>query len=144
EELPVPLRMSSLFVRSLKADPADAEVASHRLPHRAGYLRRSAPGIYTWLPLGLTVLRRIETVVRRESQRAGLQELLFPELLPADPYKASGRWEAFGDLLFLLKDRKDVDYLLALTHDEVFPPLVKDLYGSYKDLPLSLYQIQTK
>lgn len=140
----MPLRMSSLFVRSLKEDPADAEVASHRLLHRAGYIRRSAPGIYTWLPLGLAVLRRIETVVRQEIERAGSQEVHFPALLPAEPYKASGRWEAFGDLLFELKDRRDGDYLLAPTHEEVFTLLVKDLYSSYKDLPLSLYQIQTK
>ena len=95
----MPLRMSSLFVRSLKEDPADAEVASHRLLHRAGYIRRSAPGIYTWLPLGLGVLRRVETVIRQEIERAGSQEVHFPALLPAEPYQESGRWEAFGDLL---------------------------------------------
>ena len=140
----MPLRMSSLFVRSLKEDPADAEVASHRLLHRGGYIRRSAPGIYTWLPLGLAVLRRVETVIRQEIERAGSQEVHFPALLPAEPYQESGRWEAFGDLLFSLQDRKENDYLLAPTHEEVFTLLVKDLYGSYKDLPLSLYQIQTK
>ncbi len=138
------LRMSSLFVRTQKEDPVGAEVASHRLLHRAGYIRRSAPGIYTWLPLGLKVLAKIEAIVRDEMARAGSQEVHFPSLLPADPYRASGRWEAYGSDIFTLKDRKDNDYLLAPTHEEVFTLLVKDLYSSYKDLPLSIYQIQTK
>ncbi|MYM20360.1 proline--tRNA ligase [Brevibacterium sp. 5221] len=140
----MPLRMSSLFVRTLKEDPVDAEVKSHRLLHRAGYIRRSAPGIYTWLPLGLAVLRRIEAIVREEIEAAGSQEVHFPALLPADPYEESGRWEAFGEGLFRLRDRKEADYLLAPTHEEVFTLLVKDMYSSYKDLPLSLFQIQTK
>ncbi len=140
----MPLRMSKLFVRTLKEDPVDAEVKSHKLLHRAGYIRRSAPGIYTWLPLGLAVLRRIEAIVREEMDAAGSQEVHFPALLPAEPYKESGRWEAFGEGLFRLQDRKDADYLLAPTHEEAFTLLVKDLYSSYKDLPLSLYQIQTK
>ncbi|GAA2103317.1 proline--tRNA ligase [Brevibacterium salitolerans] len=140
----MPLRMSTLFVRTLKEDPVDAEVASHRLLHRAGYIRRSAPGIFTWLPLGLKVLGRIETVVRQEMERAGSQEVHFPSLLPAEPYQKSGRWEAYGEGIFRLQDRKDADYLLAPTHEEVFTLLVKDLYSSYKELPLSIYQIQTK
>ncbi|WP_460701296.1 proline--tRNA ligase [Myceligenerans halotolerans] len=138
------LRMSSLFVRTLREDPADAEVASHRLLVRAGYIRRAAPGIYTWLPLGLRVLGKIEKVVREEMNAIGGQEVHFPALLPREPYEASGRWTEYGDGLFRLKDRKQNDYLLAPTHEEMFTLLVKDLYSSYKDLPLVIYQIQTK
>ncbi len=138
------LRMSSLFVRTLRDDPADAEVPSHRLLVRAGYIRRNAPGIYTWLPLGLRVLRRIEAIVRDEMDSIGSQELLFPALLPREPYEATGRWTEYGDGIFRLRDRKGADYLLGPTHEEMFTLVVKDLYSSYKDLPLSIYQIQTK
>jgi prolyl-tRNA synthetase len=138
------LRMSSLFVRTLRDDPADAEVPSHRLLVRAGYIRRAAPGIYSWLPLGLRVLRRIEQIIRDEMDAIGSQELLFPALLPREPYDASGRWTQYGDGIFRLKDRKGGDYLLGPTHEEMFTLVVKDLYSSYKDLPLSIYQIQTK
>lgn len=138
------LRMSALFVRTLREDPADAEVASHRLLVRAGYIRRAAPGIYTWLPLGLRVLAKVEAVVREEMNAIGAQEVHFPALLPKEPYEATGRWEEYGPNIFRLKDRKDADYLLAPTHEEMFSLLVKDLYSSYKDLPLALYQIQTK
>ncbi len=138
------LRMSSLFVRTLRDDPADAEVPSHRLLVRAGYIRRNAPGIYTWLPLGLRVLRRIENIVRDEMDSIGAQELLFPALLPREPYEATGRWTEYGDSIFRLKDRKGADYLLGPTHEEMFTLVVKDLYSSYKDLPLALYQIQNK
>ncbi|HET7069630.1 MAG TPA: proline--tRNA ligase [Nocardioides sp.] len=138
------LRMSSLFVRTLRDDPADAEVPSHRLLVRAGYIRRNAPGIYTWLPLGLRVLRRIDAVIREEMDAIGSQELLFPCLLPRDPYEATGRWTEYGDGIFRLQDRKGADYLLGPTHEEMFTLVVKDLYSSYKDLPLSIYQIQTK
>jgi proline--tRNA ligase len=136
--------MSSLFVRTLREDPADAEVASHKLLVRAGYIRRAAPGIYTWLPLGLRVLRKIERVVREEMEAAGSQEVHFPALLPSEPYEVTGRWSDYGPTLFKLKDRKENDYLLAPTHEEMFTLLVKDMFSSYKDLPLSLYQIQTK
>ncbi|WP_395696245.1 proline--tRNA ligase [Nocardioides sp.] len=138
------MRMSSLFVRTLRDDPADAEVPSHRLLVRAGYIRRAAPGIYSWLPLGLKVLRRIEDVIREEMDGIGAQEVLFPALLPREPYEATNRWTEYGDGIFRLKDRKDADYLLGPTHEEMFTLLVKDLYSSYKDLPLALYQIQTK
>ncbi|WP_127571079.1 proline--tRNA ligase [Georgenia faecalis] len=138
------LRMSTLFVRTLREDPVDAEVASHRLLVRAGYIRRAAPGIYTWLPLGLRVLRKIEEVVREEMAAAGAQEVHFPALLPREPYEATGRWTEYGANLFRLTDRKGADYLLAPTHEEMFTLLVKDLYSSYKDLPLTLFQIQTK
>jgi prolyl-tRNA synthetase len=138
------LRMSSLFVRTLREDPADAEVPSHRLLVRAGYIRRAAPGIYSWLPLGLRVLRNIEGIVREEMDAIGAQELQFPALLPREPYEATGRWTEYGDGIFRLKDRKGGDYLLGPTHEELFTLVVKDLYSSYKDLPVWLYQIQTK
>jgi prolyl-tRNA synthetase len=136
--------MSQLFVRTLRDDPADAEVPSHRLLVRAGYIRRSAPGIYSWLPLGLRVLRKIEGIIREEMDAIGAQELLFPALLPKEPYEATNRWTEYGDGIFRLKDRKGGDYLLGPTHEEMFTLVVKDLYSSYKDLPLSIYQIQTK
>lgn len=138
------MRMSSLFVRTLREDPADAEVPSHRLLVRAGYIRRAAPGIYTWLPLGLKVLRKIEDIIREEMDGIGAQELSFPALLPREPYEATNRWTEYGDGIFRLKDRKGADYLLGPTHEEMFTLVVKDLYSSYKDLPLSIYQIQTK
>jgi prolyl-tRNA synthetase len=138
------MRMSSLFVRTLREDPADAEVPSHRLLVRAGYIRRAAPGIYSWLPLGLRVLRNVETIIREEMDAIGAQELQFPALLPREPYEATGRWTEYGDGIFRLKDRKDGDYLLGPTHEEMFTLVVKDLFNSYKDLPVWLYQIQTK
>ena len=138
------LRMSTLFVRTLRDDPVDAEVPSHRLLVRAGYVRRAAPGIYTWLPLGLRVLRNVETVIREEMDAIGAQELSFPALLPREPYEASGRWTEYGAGIFRLKDRKGNDYLLGPTHEEMFTLAVKDLYSSYKDLPVWLYQIQNK
>ena len=140
----MPTRLSQLFVRTLRDDPADAEVASHRLLVRAGYIRRQAPGVFAWLPLGLRVRHRVEQVIREEMAAIGAQEVLFPALLPREPYEATGRWEEYGDGIFRLKDRKGADYLLAPTHEEVFTLLVKDLYSSYKDLPLSIYQIQDK
>jgi prolyl-tRNA synthetase len=136
--------MSELFVRTLREDPVDAEVPSHRWLIRAGYIRRAAPGIYSWLPLGYRVLRRVEEIVREEMDAIGAQEVHFPALLPKEPYEATGRWTEYGDSLFRLRDRKDGEYLLGPTHEEMFTLLVKDLYSSYKDLPLSLYQIQTK
>ncbi len=138
------LRMSSLFVRTLREDPNDAEVASHKLLIRAGYIRRVSPGIYSWLPLGLRVLRNIERIIREEMDAMGAQELLFPALLPKEPYEASGRWTDYGPGIFRLKDRKGADHLLGPTHEEMFTLVVKDLYSSYKDLPLWIYQIQTK
>jgi prolyl-tRNA synthetase len=136
--------MSTLFVRTLRDDPADAEVPSHRLLVRAGYVRRVAPGGYTWLPLGLLVLRRVEQIVREEMVGIGGQEVLFPALIPREIFEQSGRWTDYGDSLFRLTDRKAADYLLAPTHEELFTLLVKGEYTSYKDLPLVLFQIQTK
>ncbi|MCP2637352.1 proline--tRNA ligase [Microbacterium sp. HD4P20] len=137
-------RLSHFFLRTLREDPADAEVTSHRLLVRAGYIRRNAPGIFAWLPLGLKVKARIEKVIRDEMAAAGAYEVHFPALLPREPYEASGRWESYGDGIFRLQDRKGADYLLAPTHEEMFTLLVKDLYSSYKDLPLAIYQIQDK
>lgn len=137
-------RLSNYFLRTLREDPSDAEVTSHRLLVRAGYIRRNAPGVFAWLPLGLRVKAKIETVVREEMANAGAFEVHFPALLPREPYEVTGRWEEYGDALFRLQDRKGADYLLAPTHEEMFTLLVKDLYSSYKDLPLTIYQIQDK
>ena len=138
------LRMSTLFLRTLREDPADAEVPSHRLLVRGGYIRRAAPGGYTWLPLGWRVYRNVERIVREEMDAMGAQEVQFPALLPKEPYDLTNRWTEYGDDIFRLKDRKGNDFLLAPTHEEMFTLLVKDLYSSYKDLPLWIYQIQTK
>jgi prolyl-tRNA synthetase len=138
------LRMSNLFLRTLRDDPADAEVPSHRLLARGGYIRRAAPGGFTWLPLGFRVFRNVERIVREEMDAMGAQEVHFPALLPREPYEATNRWTEYGPNLFRLKDRRGNDFLLGPTHEEMFTLLVKDLYGSYKDLPVSLYQIQTK
>ncbi|MET9491895.1 proline--tRNA ligase [Nocardia sp. NPDC006630] len=137
-------RLSHLFLRTLRDDPADAEVPSHRLLVRAGYVRRIAPGIYSWLPLGLRTLRKIENVVREEMDAIGAQEISLPALLPREPYETTNRWTEYGDGLFRLKDRKGQDYLLGPTHEELFALTVKGEYNSYKDLPVTLYQIQTK
>ncbi|MEV6652784.1 proline--tRNA ligase [Streptomyces sp. NPDC051219] len=137
-------RMSRLMVKTLRDDPADAETLSHKLLVRAGYVRRNSAGIWTWLPLGKKVLDNISRVVREEMDAIGAQEVLLPALLPKEPYEASGRWEEYGDLLFRLKDRKGGDYLLGPTHEEIFTQVVKDQCTSYKDLPVMLYQIQTK
>ena len=136
--------MSTLFLRTLREDPADAELPSHRLMTRAGYIRRAAPGGFTWLPLGWIVYRNVEEIVRAEMNAAGFQEVHFPALLPKAPYEASNRWVEYGEGMFRLKDRRGNDFLLAPTHEEMFTLLVKDLYSSYKDLPLIIYQIQTK
>ena len=138
------LRMSTLFLRTLRDDPADAEVPSHRLLVRAGYIRRIAAGVYSWLPLGVITLRNIENIVRQEMDKAGFQEVHFPALLPKDAYEITGRWNDYGPDLFRLQDRRGADYLLGPTHEEMFTLMVKGEYSSYKDLPLALYQIQTK
>ncbi|ALG15533.1 proline--tRNA ligase [Kibdelosporangium phytohabitans] len=137
-------RMSSLFLRTLREDPADAEVPSHKLLVRAGYVRRVAPGGYSWLPLGMRVLRKVEAIVREEMDAMGAQEIQFPALLPREPYEATNRWTEYGPNLFRLKDRKGADYLLGPTHEELFALTVKGEYSSYKDYPVILYQIQTK
>ncbi len=136
--------MSRLMAKTLREDPADAETLSHRLLVRAGYVRRSSAGVWTWLPLGKRVLDNVSRVVREEMDAIGAQEVLLPALLPKEPYEVSGRWSEYGDLLFRLKDRKGADYLLGPTHEEIFTLVVKDQCTSYKDLPVMLYQIQTK
>ena len=136
--------MSELFLRTLRDDPADAEVPSHKLLIRAGYVRPVGPGLYSWLPLGLRVLRRIERIVREEMDAIGGQEILFPALLPRAPYEQTGRWTEYGENLFRLQDRRDNDYLLGPTHEELFTLTVKGEYSSYKDFPVVLYQVQTK
>lgn len=133
-----------MFLRTLREDPADADVDSAKLLQRAGYIRKAAPGIWTWLPLGLRVLNKIEAIIREEINGIGAQEVHFPALLPREPYEATHRWEEYGDNIFRLKDRHEADYLLAPTHEEMFTLLVKGMYSSYKDLPVTLYQIQTK
>ncbi|MEN9923692.1 MAG: hypothetical protein RIS09_1206, partial [Actinomycetota bacterium] len=136
--------MSTLFLRTLRDDPADAELISHKLLVRAGYVRRIAPGIFSWLPLGYLVYRKIENLVRQEMNAAGFQEVHFPALLPREPFDVTNRWNEYGDTLFRLQDRKKNDYLLGPTHEEMFTLMVKGEFSSYKDLPLSIYQIQTK
>jgi prolyl-tRNA synthetase len=136
--------MSELFLRTLRDDPADAEVPSHKLLIRAGYIRPIGPGLYSWLPLGLRVLRKIEGIVREEMNAIGGQEILFPALLPRAPYETTNRWTEYGDGVFRLKDRRNADYLLGPTHEELFTLTVKGEYSSYKDFPVLLYQIQTK
>ncbi|HEY6424364.1 MAG TPA: proline--tRNA ligase [Pseudonocardiaceae bacterium] len=138
------IRLSTLFLRTLREDPADAEVPSHKLLVRAGYVRRVAPGIYSWLPLGLRVLRNIEAVVREEMDAIGAQEIQFPALLPREPYEVTGRWTEYGPNLFRLQDRKGADYLLGPTHEELFTLTVKGEFSSYKDYPVILYQVQNK
>jgi len=138
------LRMSTLLLRTLRDDPADAEVASHRLLVRAGFVRRISAGVYSWLPLGYRTFRKIEQVVREEMNNAGFQEVHFPALLPKEPYESTNRWTEYGPDLFRLQDRKGNDYLLGPTHEEMFTLMVKGEFSSYKDLPLSIYQIQTK
>ncbi|MFJ2934191.1 proline--tRNA ligase [Streptomyces sp. NPDC087219] len=137
-------RMSQLMAKTLRDDPADAEVLSHKLLVRAGYVRRTAAGIWSWLPLGKKVLSNIERIVREEMDAIGAQEVTLPALLPREPYEATGRWDEYGAELFRLQDRKGGDYLLGPTHEEIFTLLVKDQCSSYKDLPVILYQIQNK
>ena len=137
-------RLSTLFVRTLRDNPADAEVPSHRLLVRAGYIRRAAPGGYTWLPLGYRVFQNVARVIREEMDAIGAQEVNFPAMLPKEPYEVTGRWTDYGDNLFRLQDRRNIDFLLGPTHEEMFTLLVKDVYSSYKDLPVWLYQIQNK
>ncbi|MEU8435441.1 proline--tRNA ligase [Streptomyces sp. NPDC029216] len=137
-------RMSRLMAKTLREDPADAETLSHKLLVRAGYVRRSSAGVWIWLPLGKKVLDAVSRIVREEMDAIGAQEVLLPALLPKEPYEVSGRWSEYGDLLFRLKDRKGADYLLGPTHEEIFTLVVKDQCTSYKDLPVMLYQIQTK
>ncbi|HTL87187.1 MAG TPA: proline--tRNA ligase [Acidimicrobiia bacterium] len=138
------MRMTSLFLRTLRDDPADAEVDSHRLLVRAGYIRRVSAGIYAWLPLGYRVLRKIEQIVREEMDAAGAQEALLPIAQPLELWQRTGREKAYGPLMFRLQDRKETQYCLSPTAEEVVTTIVAQEYGSYRDLPLNLYQINWK
>ncbi len=138
------MRLSQLFAPTLRDDPSEAEAASHRLLLRAGFVRQLAAGIYTVLPLGLRSMRRIETVVREEMDASGAQEVRMPILLPAEPWKATGRWELYGEQLFRLVDRHERELLLGPTQEEVVTPLVASEMPSYRSLPLNLYQIGWK
>jgi prolyl-tRNA synthetase len=138
------MRMSRLFLRTLRDDPADAEVDSHRLLVRAGYIRKVAAGIYSWLPLGHRVLRRVEQIVREEMDAAGAQELLLPIIQPLELWERTGRDKAYGPLMFRLTDRKETGFALAPTAEEVITTTVAGEYGSYRDLPVNLYQIGWK
>ncbi len=138
------MKMSNLMMPTLREVPAEAEIASHRLMLRAGMIRKLAAGIYSYLPLGLRTLKKVEAIVREEMDRAGAQELLMSALLPAEAYQASGRWEVFGPSMFKLKDRGDRDFCLGPTHEELFTQCVIDNVKSYKEYPMTLYQIQTK
>ena len=138
------MRYEKALLPTLKEAPSDATAESHVLLTRAGYMRQVGAGIYSFLPLGLRVLRNIESIVRQEMDRAGAQELLLPALLPADYYRESGRWDSFGDTLLRLKDRKGADYHLGPTHEEIITDLARREIHSYRDLPKNLYQVQTK
>ena len=138
------MRMSTLFAPTRKEDPADAEIASHKLLVRAGFIRMVARGIYSFLPLGWRSVRKIERIVREEMDRAGAQEMLMPGVQPAELWQESGRWDAYGAELLRLKDRKGSDFALGPTHEEVITSLVRDNLTSYKQLPVNLYQVQTK
>ncbi|MBU4276608.1 MAG: proline--tRNA ligase [Proteobacteria bacterium] len=138
------MRFSQAFIPTLKETPAEAEVVSHQLMLRAGMIRKLASGVYTWLPLGLRTLRKVERIIREEMDAAGARELLMPGVQPAELWQESGRWEHYGRELLRFKDRHDHDYCLAPTHEEVITDLVRREVRSYRDMPLNLYQFQTK
>ncbi len=138
------MRMSKLLMPTLREVPAEAEITSHKLMLRAGLIKKLAAGIYSYLPLGLRTLKKVEQIVREEMDNAGAQELIMSALLPAEAYQASGRWEVFGPSMFKLKDRNDRDFCLGPTHEELFTQTVIDCVRSYKEYPMTLYQIQNK
>lgn len=138
------MRMSQLLMPTMREVPSEAEIASHKLMLRAGMIRKLAAGIYSYLPLGMRALHKAERIVREEMDASGAQELLMAALLPAEAYMASGRWDVFGDSMFRLKDRGDRDFCLGPTHEELFTQTVIDNVRSYKEYPMTLYQIQTK
>ena len=138
------MRSSQLLISTLKEIPADAEIVSHQLMLRAGLIRKLASGLYTWLPLGLRVLRKVEAIVREEMDRSGAQEVLMPVVQPGELWQESARWEQYGAELLRLQDRHQREFCLGPTHEEVITDLVRSEVQSYKQLPLNLYQIQTK
>jgi len=138
------MRTSRYLIPTLKENPADAEVVSHQLLLRAGMIRKLASGLYTWLPLGLRVLRKVERIVREEMDRAGAQEVLMPAVQPAELWQESGRWEAMGEEMLRLKDRHQREFCFGPTHEEIITDLCRNELRSYKQLPANFYQIQTK
>src|SRR5499427_191108 len=138
------MKLSQLLAPTLKEDPADAEVVSHKLMVRAGMIRQIARGIYDFLPLGLRVVRKVEEIVRAEMDRAGAQEILMPAIIPAELWQESGRWDQYGKELLRLKDRYERDFCFGPTHEEVVTDIVRREVRSYRELPLNLYQIQVK
>ncbi len=138
------MRASQYLIATLKETPADAEVVSHHLMLRAGMIRKLASGLYTWLPMGLKVLRKVETIVREEMDKSGAQEVLMPSVQPAELWQESGRWEQYGRELLRIQDRHDRDFCVGPTHEEVITDMVRNELKSYKDLPVNFYQIQTK
>ena len=136
------MRYSQMLIPTLRQDPADAQVMSHKLMVRAGYIRKVAAGIYNYLHLGWRVLRKVENIIREEMNRAGAQELLMPAVQPAELWETSGRWQQYGSELLRLKDRKGADFCIGPTHEEVVTSLVRDEVKSYRQVPLCLYQIQ--
>src|SRR5205823_2534930 len=142
--VPAPMRTSTLFIATQKEVPAEAEIVSHRLMLRASLIRRLAAGIYTWLPLGLRVVRKIEAIVRQEMNRAGALELSMPVVQPAELWQESGRWQEYGPELLRFKDRHERDFVIQPTSEEVVTELVRGELKSYRRLPVHFYHIQTK
>jgi prolyl-tRNA synthetase len=138
------MRLSRLFARTLREDPAEAEIPSHRLLLRAAFIRKAAAGVYTTMPLGLRTMNKIERIVREEMDASGAQELRMPILLPAEPWKRTGRWEAYGDEIFRVRDRHGREFLLGPTQEEIVGPLVQQEFPSYRDLPVNVYQVEWK
>src|SRR3954463_5230128 len=138
------MRTSQFFISTLKEAPSEAELVSHKLMLRAGLIKKLGSGLYTWMPLGLRVLRKVERVVREEMDRSGAVELLMPAVQPAELWQESGRWDKFGPQMLRIKDRHERDFCFGPTHEEVVTDLARREIKSYKQLPLSLYQIQIK
>src|SRR4030042_5118191 len=138
------MRLTHLLLPTLREEPADAEVRSHKLMLRAGMIRKLAAGIYTLLPLGVRVVQKVERIIREEMNRAGAQEIVMPCVVPAELWKESGRWDHYGKELLRLKDRHERDYCFGPTHEEVVTDLARREVKSYRQLPINLYQIQTK
>jgi len=138
------MRLTEFFLPTLRDDPQDAEIESHKLMVKAGLIRKVAAGVYSFLPFGLIALKKVEAIVREEMNKAGALELLFPAIMPRELWDETGRWDLYGDEMFKLKDRKDRDFCLGPTHEEAVVDLARKELRSYKDLPKILYQIQTK
>ena len=138
------MKQSKLYIPTLKQTPSDAEAVSHQLMLRAGYVRQVSAGVYSYLPLAWSVIRKLEDIIRKEMDKVDAAEMQMPAILPADLWKESGRYETYGDNLFKLKDRHEREFVLGPTHEETFTSVVKESLNSYKKLPLVLYQMQMK